>query len=342
MTAPLVTINGVRGYFISSTPEVCDYRFILDRIAGKSFALVDKPLTPNIIALIKALVAAGGIFAACFDHHDGFLLDDDARARIDWVKTQLNGSAFIFDRVERGTCVELVPHRYFLAHNISEVIVDPDFDGLAAYWRGCGIGFRGMIDCAACVELSPYRRVTRLNHIGKFIFQAQALFHRTEYANNSRDIFQLLTDFVSGGCKFGDPKNQRLIQMVDQVIARRQFQSCLVFNRTEHLTGDRIVIADLRNHPRIDLGHWKRLVYQSYGSTLFAYIALNTRPRDGSARVVVEIPAQWRSVKGLDLRVFLPDGTHGHVPYKVAVPFVRWDEFLVKWRMRKIALPKNK
>ena len=102
---------------------------------------VDTGVTPDLAATTKSLVEQG-TSVTIRDHHKGEGRNPESAEAIEQI---LGNNAKIVDRKTAPGCATLITLGEF--SDIEVIVADPDYDGLVAAMKACGITYEGMDNC---------------------------------------------------------------------------------------------------------------------------------------------------------------------------------------------------
>lgn len=121
---------------------------------------VDTGVTPDLASAIQALVEKG-VTVHVRDHHKGEGRNPEAAEAIEQI---LGINAKIVDRKSAPGCAQLIELGEFAGTDV--IVADPDYDGLLAAMKACGITYQGMDSDAEVFDVRPKQSAETLTKLG--------------------------------------------------------------------------------------------------------------------------------------------------------------------------------
>jgi hypothetical protein len=189
------TINTTTVFF-SKFFSANDSNAVLEAIPAnaKKVLFVDTGATPDLAATIKSLVEKG-VNVTIRDHHKREGRNPEAADTIEQI---LGDNAKIVDRKTAPGCATLIEFGEFSDYDV--IVADPDYDGLVAAMKACGVSYEGMDDDAELFDVRPKQSADTLTELGWTAVRALATLppfnkERPEISENAKK--QLFERFVA-------------------------------------------------------------------------------------------------------------------------------------------------
>jgi len=144
--------------FFSAADAAAAFEVIPDHTTRVLF--VDTGVTIDLIATVKSLVEKG-VDVTIRDHHKGEGRNPEAAEVIEQI---LGSNAKIVDRKTAPGCATLIGLGEFA--DIGVIVADPDYDGLVAAMKACGISYEGMDNDAEVFDVRPKQSAETLTALG--------------------------------------------------------------------------------------------------------------------------------------------------------------------------------
>ena len=300
------TINQTPVFF-SKFFSANDTTAVLEAIPAdaKKVLFVDTGATPDLATTIQSLVEKG-ISVTIRDHHKGEGRNPEAA---DAIVQILGSNAHIVDRKTAPGCATLIELGEFT--DVDAIVADPDYDGLVAAMKACGVSYEGMDDDAEIFDVRPKQSAETLTELGWTAVRALATLppfnkERPEVSENAkRDLFEAFIKAASGDTEARQNLEGRVAAYEAGVAEAKRL---LAEKMSKPCTG--VVLIDSVGAERSDLNTLTRGM-ESEGAIVTA-VRKDFGPiagKPGGHGTQYSLAVVRKHQEELDLRDLVPEGT---------------------------------